>query len=108
MDKRTGLVYFNNMTNDNSKKETRSQLFTAGSYLNRFFSEKNISTEIFEKTDGAGNLHIIDTEIVISHISTTAGAERVQVENIIRKIDFANGNLNHFFGYLAQAIADQH
>ena len=88
-------------------QEKRAQQFKANSYLARFFSEKEIATENFEKTDKNGVLHLIDTEVVIAHIALAVGNEKAQIENIIRKIDFANGNINHFFGYLAEAIANQ-
>lgn len=85
--------------------ETLSSLFPANSYLNRFFAEKQIPFAVFEKTDKAGNLHVIENGVVIEHIAQTTGTERAQIENIIRKIDFHNGDLNHFFAHLAGAIA---
>ena len=90
-----------------TKQDTRARHFAPNSYLNRFFSEKQIDTMVFEKTDRFGNVHILDTEVVIEHISLTSGNERKQVEGIIRKIDFHNGNLNHFFAHLAEAIANR-
>lgn len=97
----------NNGANNMTTQETRARHFAPNTYLNRFFSEKQITTAVFEKTDRFGNLHIIDTEIVIEHISLTHGNERKQVEGIIRKIDFMNGDLNHFFAHLAEAIANR-
>ena len=90
-----------------SKKETRARHFAPNSYLNRFFSEKYIETVDFVVESRSGEVHCIDTEIVIAHIGLTQGAERAGVENIIRKIDFMNGDLNHFFEHLANGIANR-
>ena len=88
-------------------KQTRAQYFAPNSYLNRFFAEKEIDSVVFEKVDRFGDLHILNTEVVIEHISLTSGNERKQIEGIIRKIDFHNGDLNHFFAHLAEAIANR-
>ena len=85
--------------------ENLANLFPANSYLNRFFAEKQIPFTVFEKTDEAGNLHVIENGVVVEHIAQTTGTERAQIENIIRKIDHQNGDLNHFFAHLAGAIA---
>jgi hypothetical protein len=85
--------------------ENVANLFPANSYLNRFFAEKRIPFAVFEKTDENGNLHVIENGVVIEHIALTTGTERAQIENVIRKIDFHNGDLNHFFAHLAGAIA---
>lgn len=85
--------------------ENLAELFPANSYLNRFFAEKQIPFAVFEKTDEDGNLHMIENGVVVEYIALTTGTERAQIEHIVRKIDFHNGNLNHFFSHLAGAIA---
>ena len=35
----------------------------------------------------------------------TSGEERLKVENILRQIDFANGDVHHFLQHLAGAMA---
>ena len=63
---------------------------------------------IFEKMSSDGTPHILDTEVVIEHIGITTDEERKKIEDTIRKIDFQNGDLNHFFDHLAGAIAENY
>ena len=88
-------------------KQTRARQFAPNSYLNRFFAEKEIPTVDFTVESRTGETHWMDTEVVIEHIALTRGDERTKVEDIIRKIDFRNGDLNHFFAHLAEAIANR-
>ena len=88
-------------------KQTRARHFAPNSYLNRFFAEKEIPTVDFTVESRTGMTHWMDTEVVIEHIALTRGTERTKIEAGIRKTDFHNGDLNHFFAHLAQAIANR-
>ncbi|MBT2728405.1 hypothetical protein J7E63_15860 [Bacillus sp. ISL-75] len=70
-------------------------------YLELFFDEKEIQYEAFE-IDHNGNIHLIDTDVVIEAIKNAPAREQDQVANTLRKIDFANGNVNHFLKFLAE------
>ena len=75
----------------------------ADNYLKTFFEEKDLPYEQWEiETDNTW--HLIDNEVVIEHILITQGDERHQIEDVIRKIDFQNGNVNHFLRHLAGAL----
>ena len=74
-------------------------------YLTTFFDEKTIEHTVYNVEAEDGTLNIIETQVIIDRILRSQGAERVQIENIIRQIDFANGDLHHFFEHLARAIA---
>lgn len=82
--------------------------FPRGSYLYNFFSEKNIPERTFDVEDSQGLSHSIPNEVVVEHIAQTRGRERAQIEDILRKIDFHNGDVNHFLAHLAEAIANQY
>ena len=73
-------------------------------WFQTFIEEKNLNTEEWEITAADGPVHFIDTEVVIEHIKIASPAEQKQIKDIIVKIDFANGNINHFFNHLAQGI----
>ena len=85
-----------------------AKLFPRNSYLNKFFNEKRIPFKVFEKKDKHGVVHMIENGVVVEMIAQTSGRERQQIEDTIRKIDFHNGDLNHFFDHLAGAIADRY
>ena len=91
----------------NSTQEARSARFEEGSYLALFFAEKEIASMTWTPHDQRGALHIIDTEVVIEHIAQTGGEEREVLEEILRQIDFANGDVLHFSAHLAEAIANR-
>jgi hypothetical protein len=71
-------------------------------YLERFFEEKEIRIEHWE-IEVNGMTNFIDTEFVIELIFGAPDHEKEQIANTLRKIDFANGNVNHFLKFLAEA-----
>jgi len=73
-------------------------------YLTTFFNEKNLPLENWELDDNDGVTHWISNEVVIEHIHAAPRSEQEQIANVIRKIDFANGNVNHFLKHLAGAL----
>jgi len=71
-------------------------------YLERFFEEKEIMIENWE-IDHNGQMHFIDTEFVIELIMGAPIHEKKEISNVLRRIDFANGNVNHFLKHLAES-----
>ena len=84
-----------------------AQMFDDGSYLNRFFEEKDIPEAVFVVTDSVGVEHVIPSGCVVEAIAQTEGDERRHIESHIRNIDFYNGDVNHFFEHLAGALAER-
>lgn len=76
-----------------------------GNYLKTFFEEKNLPYQQWE-IETSDTWHLIDNEVVIEHVLLTEGDERRQIEDVIRKIDFMNGNVNHFLRHLAGALVE--
>jgi|GEM_PF-1529114 len=76
-------------------------------YLKRFFEEKDIENTQYEITDSNGCLHLFDNTVVIDSIMNTSEPEQVQIENVLRKIDFRNGSIQHFLKYLAEVMVLQ-
>lgn len=74
-------------------------------FFHRFFAEKEIDERTYEVIAPGGTPNFIPTGAVIEAIQRTQGREAQQIEMIIRKIDFANGDLHHFFGHIAQGMA---
>ena len=85
-----------------------SALFPEGSYLAMFFAEKEIPSRLFEIEDSEGTLHMIPNECVIEVIAQVGKDEREQIEGVLRRIDFANGDVNHFLLHLAKALVAKH
>jgi len=75
-------------------------------FLRRFFAEKDIPPRIFEVSGGENN-HTIPNTVVVEAIAGTQGEERRKIEETLRKLDFANGDINHFLEHLAEGLAHQ-
>lgn len=77
-------------------------------YLQTFFAEKNLSERTYEITvDGTWNM--ISSDMVIDLLLNQASAtEQAQAAAIIRKIDFANGDVHHFLKHLATGFVATH
>ena len=84
------------------------KLFPKGSYLNQFFSEKDVPDRDFTITDSRGVRHFIPNAVVVEHIALTSGSERKKIEDVLRQIDFRNGDVNDFLKHLAKAIGEQY
>lgn len=77
----------------------------AQKFLERFFEEKVIPYKVFEIKQGAVT-HLIDNEAIIDLILNAPTHEQKQISDIIRRIDFANGDLNHFLEHLAKGFLE--
>lgn len=73
-------------------------------YIENFFDEKEIPEMIFE-VEGSSGINYIPNDVVIEHIKLAPTSEQQQIANVLRKIDFFNGDVNHFLQHLAGALA---
>lgn len=74
-------------------------------WLDTFVEEKGIDTEMLLEVEGASGTNIIPVEVLLDAMKTTTPGEQAAIKATIVKIDFANGNVLHYFRHLAQAIA---
>ena len=74
-------------------------------FITTFFAEKDLEDRIYEVESANGTLNLISTANVIEKIGMTSGGERKQIEDILRQLDFHNGDIHHFLRHLAQAMA---
>ena len=74
-------------------------------FFETFFSEKDLTDEVYTVTSENGTQNIIPSSVVIEAVKRTRGEEAKKIETILRKIDFLNGNVHHFLQHLAQAMA---
>lgn len=73
-------------------------------YLDTFFAEKNLSARTYEITAPDGVLHLVDSGVVIEAIKGASPREQEGIANILRRIDFANGDVHHFLEHLAHGL----
>ena len=74
-------------------------------WLDTLVEEKELDTEDVFEVEGASGMNLIPLGVVIEHIKIAPAHEQRQIKNILVKIDFANGDVMHFFNHLAGAIA---
>lgn len=75
-------------------------------YLATFFAEKNLNREhLLEVAAPMGTVNLIPAGVVIDGILQTSSEEKKKITDILRKIDFQNGDVMHFLGHLAKALA---
>lgn len=72
-------------------------------WFETFLSEKNLPFASWE-IEGEDGTHFIDSDVVVESIKSAPINEQVGIKNVIVKIDFANGDVNHFFKHLAGAL----
>lgn len=92
----------------NPKSVLTGRVFPARSYLRRFFDEKEVPERTFSFVDSQGLHHDMPNAVVLEAIAQTQGQERTQIESMLRRIDFANGDVNHFLAHLARGLAEQY
>ncbi|NJN70892.1 MAG: hypothetical protein HC801_11890 [Nitrospira sp.] len=74
-------------------------------YLRDFFAEKDIPEKTFEVEGPEWGNNFIPNTVVVEHITLCKAEEAKQIEGVLRRIDFVNGDVNHFLAHLAQALA---
>ena len=75
-------------------------------YLKRFFAEKEIEEKVYT-VNHKQNLHFIESERIIELIFLSGADEQEKIAEILREIDFRNGDINDFFNHLATAYVKQ-
>jgi len=75
-------------------------------YLKTFFAEKNLPYIEWEIVAEDGMSHFISNVIVIEHIETAPVIEQNKIADVIRKIDFHNGDVNDYLRHLAGALVN--
>ncbi len=73
-------------------------------YLRRFFAEADIPSRTFTVVGPSGP-NQIPNAVVVEHIARVGRAEATKIGDTLRRIDFANGDVNHYLEHLAGAIA---
>jgi len=77
-------------------------------WFDTFTAEKKIPYIAWEINSEDGTTHMIDNNVVMEHIRISSKSEQNGIKNVLVKIDFANGDVNHFFKHLATALVNKH
>jgi len=89
-----------------STKASRRSAASAN-YLKTFFEEKNLPYQSWSIESNDGTTHIIDNEVVIETIlNVSSPQEQDKIADVIRRIDFASGDVNDFLKHLATGLVN--
>ncbi len=77
---------------------------TFDKWFETFLEEKNLPFKSWEIEDKNGTTNFIDSDVVIEAIGTASDGEKKAIKDTIVKIDFMNGDVNHFFEHLATGL----
>jgi hypothetical protein len=91
------------MASLNSGTERNDMNFNT--WLDTLVSEKGIQTDQRFDVEGPSGTNSMEYGHVIEAIKQAPKHEQANIKTTLVKIDFANGDICHFFRHLAQAIA---
>lgn len=73
-------------------------------YLETFFAEKNLPEVFWDLKDNDGVSHHISSTVVLEAIEQAPQSEQNGIVDVIRRIDFENGDVNLYLKHLAGAL----
>lgn len=73
-------------------------------YLKTFFEEKGLGVVAWEITSSDGTWNMLNNCVVLEAVNNCSQQEKTAIANMIRRIDFANGDVNDYLKHLAQAL----
>jgi hypothetical protein len=74
-------------------------------YLNNLITEKGLDKEMIIEVEGESGTNFIPLGVLIDFILTMPSFIKKKIRTTLVKIDFMNGDVMHYFKYLAKAMA---
>lgn len=76
-------------------------------YLQTFFAEKDLAEVQWELKDQTGCPHWISNHVVIEAILAAPKHEQQGIADVVRRLDFANADINGYLKHLAGALINR-
>ena len=76
-------------------------------WIDTFIEEKDLPMEDTFTIDKNGTMNIMSYKTIYEHMLIANDQEQEQINNMIVKIDYMNGNILNFFQYLGKLIAKE-
>jgi hypothetical protein len=92
---------------EKAARSPKARKSAAQKYLELFFDEKEVPYESWE-IEAFEETHYIDTDFIIAAIKEAPKSEQDEIVHTLRRIDFVNGNVNHFLKFLAEAYVQNY
>lgn len=78
---------------------------TAAKYIETLIEEKDLDLDATFSVDGPSGWNLMSYRVVTEAIASAPAHEQEGIAHTLRRIDFANGDVCHFFRHLAKALA---
>jgi len=79
---------------------------TTQQWLKTFFEEKDLPFAQWDIEGSDGGFNIISNEVVIEAIHGAPLQEQKSIQSVLRKLDFANADVNDFLKHLAKGLVE--
>ena len=90
----------------NASAEAKPGMFGFNKWLDVFVEEKGLDVNhYFTKSGEKWGDNLIPLSVVIEAAKTASSNEQHRIKEVLVKIDFKNGDVMHFFDYLAGGLA---
>lgn len=89
------------------KLDNKKNFESKNKFLETFFEEKDVPVTIFQYDKGFTFVTLSNYDVIESMLASKDEGMLKQAEMILRKIDFANGDVNHFLQHMGNGMADQ-
>lgn len=89
------------------KLDDKPQYPSSSKYLQTFFEEKDLDLVIFYYERESGTVPIPNIEVIERLLASEDKSLLKKAEDILRKIDFVNGDVNHFLEHMGNGMADE-
>lgn len=85
------------------KAPAKKRISVFEKWLRTFIEEKGLNEDYIFEIEYNNQVHFMEFNYLIEAIINAPAAEQKQIKNTIVMIDFKNGDVMHFFNYLASA-----
>lgn len=89
------------LVENDQKQQVKMSAFEK--WLRTFIEEKGLNEGYIFEVEHQGTIHFVEFDFLINVIVNSSKAEKEQIKRNIVMIDFKNGDVMHFFNYLASA-----
>ena len=88
------------------KLDKLPQYPSSNKYLQTFFEEKDLELKVFYYERDSKTIPVTNIEVIERFLAQSDTITLKKAEDILRRIDFANGDVNHFLEHIGNVLAD--
>ena len=102
-EKSQGIAHNTEAPTATKKSKPRKTAFQK--WFDTFIDEKGLDRDEIIEVEGESGLNMMPLQVLIDAINSAPKHEQAGIKTMIVRIDFANGDVMHYFNHLAKALA---